>query len=74
MNLSEGQVGKKYIVNYIILEKKLKYRLQILGMTKNAHIQILNKSFNGSLIFKLRGTRFAISNDISNAIIVNEIF
>ena len=70
MYLSQGQVGRKYKVKHIILQNKIKYRLQMLGMTKNTYIQILNKNFNGSLIFKLRGTRFAISRDISNAIIV----
>jgi len=74
MYLSKGQVGRKYKVKYIMLENKIKYRLQMLGMTKNTYIQILNKNFNGSLIFKLRGTRFAISKDIANAIIVDKSF
>ena len=70
MYLSDGQVRRKYKVKHIILENKIKYRLQILGMTKNTYLQVLNKNFNGSLILKLRGTRFAISKEIANAIIV----
>lgn len=70
MYLSEGQVGKKYKVKHIILENKIKYRLKILGMTKNTYLQVLNKNFNGSLILKLRGTRFGISREIANSIIV----
>jgi len=70
MYLSGGQVGRKYKVKHIILGNKIKYRLQILGMTRNTYILVLNKNYNGSLILKLRGTRFAISKDIANAIIV----
>jgi len=74
MYLLEGQVGRKYIIKNFILENKLKHRVQILGMTKFSQVKILNKNFNGALIIKLRGTRFAISSEIANSIIVDKIF
>lgn len=73
MFLSEGQVGRVYIAEGIILDTKLKRRLQVLGLTKNTKVEILNKNLNGSLIFKVRGTRFAISKKISSSIKVEEV-
>lgn len=73
MFLSDGQVGKKYIAEGLMLDNKLKRRLQVLGLTKNTKVEILNKNFNGSLIFKVRGTRFAISKKISSSIKIKEV-
>ena len=72
MFLSDGQVGKKYIIKSIFLEDKIKRRLQVLGLIKNTKIEILNKNFNNSLIFRVRGTRLAISKKIASAIRVEE--
>ena len=73
MFLSDGQVRKKYIIKSIFLEDKLKRRLQVLGLTKDTKIEILNKDFSNSLIFKVRGTRLAISKKIANSIKVEEV-
>ena len=71
MYLSQGKIGKMYKIKNIFLERKIKNRLWVLGMTKETNVKILNKNFNGALILKVRGTRFAICKDISNSIIIN---
>lgn len=73
MFLSDGKIGSIYEAQNIVTDNKIKRRLEVLGLTKGTKIQILNKNINGSLIFKVRGTRFAISKNISSAIRVKKI-
>ena len=40
----------------------------MLGLTKGTNIEVLNNKKSGSLIFKVRGTRFAIGKKIANGI------
>ena len=46
MNLSEGTVGESYTVVGIDLPEKIKRRLQMLGMTKDTSVSILNRKFS----------------------------
>ena len=68
MFLSEGEIGNIYIIINIELDMKIKRRLEIIGLTNRTKVEILNKNMNGSLIIKIRGTRFAISKRISKGI------
>lgn len=68
MTLLEGKIGSSYVINEIDLESNVKRRLQMLGLTKGTSIEILNNKRSGSLIFKVRGTRFAIGKEIANGI------
>ena len=43
-----------------------------MGMITDTNIEILNKKKNGSLIFKVRGTRLAIGKNISKNIYLKE--
>lgn len=72
MQLSECNVGKIYKVKKITLPLELERRLEALGMTDGASVSILNKKGKGILIIKLRGTRFALGNNITKNIEVGE--
>ena len=72
MTLRQGTIGNKYQVKEIQLEDKVKRRLQMLGMTKGTEDRILNNKKSGSIIMKVRGTRFAIGRRIAEGILVEE--
>lgn len=68
MTLADGKIGKLYVVNEINLEANLMRRLQMLGLTQGTSVELLNKKRNGSVIFKVRGTRFAIGSEVAEGI------
>ncbi len=68
MTLDKGIIGKSYQVKNIDLDDKLTKHLQAIGMTKDVIITILNNKHHGTLIIKLRQTRYAIGRHISNKI------
>lgn len=70
MRLLNAKVGDIYKVKSIKLELDVKRRLQMLGLTMGTGIEVLNRKRNGSIIFKVRGTRFAVGKKIANGIIV----
>ena len=70
MTLREGKIGQEYQVRDICLEDKIKRRLQMLGMTKGTGISVLNKKKSGSVILKVRGTRFAVGKKIAEGIVI----
>jgi len=68
MILYEGKMGGTYKIIDIKIEDKIKRRLEVIGLTNGTQIDILNKNMNGSLILKVRGSRFAISKQIAKGI------
>lgn len=70
MTLENGRIGSKYIVEDIKLESGIMRRLQMLGLTQGTSIELLNKKRSGSVIFKVRGTRFAIGSDVAKGILI----
>ena len=70
MTLREGKIGHEYQVRDICLEDKIKRRLQMLGMTKGTGISVLNNKKSGSVILKVRGTRFAVGKKIAEGIVI----
>ncbi len=72
MTLREGKIGQAYRVRDICLEDKVKRRLQMLGMTKGTSIAVLNNKKSGSVILKVRGTRFAVGRQIAEGIVIGE--
>ena len=72
MNLLEGELKKNYRLEHMELEEDVARRLQMLGLTKNATILLLNRKRDGSLIIKVRGTRFAIGKEYASGIYVGE--
>ncbi len=70
MTLSNTSIGENCSVEKIELKDNVKRRLEILGMTKNATIEVLNKKKSGAMIVKVRGTRFAIGKKFADGIYV----
>ncbi len=70
MKLSEGKLGKSYAVKEISLDLPVKRRLEILGMTMNTTVTVVNSKRSGTKIIKVRGTRFALGSDFAKKILV----
>ena len=73
MVLTDGSIGSKYCVMDISLNRETEYRLEALGLTFGSNIEIINKKKNGSLMVRIRGTRFAMGKDIANGISVESL-
>ena len=73
MNVSQAQKGRTYLVKKVNLEGNIERRLEILGMTDQVKLMVLNKKNQGAVIIKVRGTRFAIGKEIADAIEIEEI-
>ena len=70
MELRRGKIGKNYRIIEMSLPVSVEKRLEALGMTKGARIDVLNAKGSGILIVKIRGTRFALGKNITKNIIV----
>lgn len=70
MTLLEGELKQTYRLERMELEAAISRRLQMLGMTENASILVLNRKRDGSMIIKVRGTRFAIGRQYALGIYV----
>ena len=68
MTLNDGEVNAEYIVEKLCLPIHMEKRLQALGMTSGTKVILLNNKSGGTLIIKVRGTRFAIGKGISKNI------
>lgn len=73
MNVSQAQKGRTYLVKKVNLEGNIERRLEMLGMTNQVKLMVLNKKNQGAVIIKVRGTRFAIGKEIADAIEIEEI-
>ncbi len=68
MFLSSAETGRRYIVEKIALPFETQRRLEALGMTHRAPVDVLNRKGKGILIIRLRGTRFALGRNITENI------
>ena len=73
MTLHEGIPGSTYVVESMELNDKVGRRLEALGMIRGTKLEVLNRKKNGTMIFKVRGTRLAIGKEISAGIFVKEV-
>ena len=73
MNVSQAQKGRTYLVKKVNLEGNIERRLEMLGMTDQVKLMVLNKKNQGAVIIKVRGNRFAIGKEIADAIEIEEI-
>ena len=73
MTLNFAEIGGVYIIDDMRLPQKTQKRLEALGMTHGTKIQVINTKDRGTMIVKVRGTRFAIGRDISANIDVTEV-
>lgn len=70
MCLLDCKVGDTLFVSAIELDANVKRRFEILGLTCDTRIEVLNKKRAGSMIIKVRGTRFAVGARFAAGIIV----
>ena len=73
MTLNQGMIGSTYRIEDMTLPQNTERRLEALGMTHGTTIQVINTKDRGTMIIKVRGTRFAIGRDISAKIDVTEV-
>ena len=73
MTLNLAVIGGIYLIEDMRLPQKTEKRLEALGMTHGTKIQVINTKDRGTMIVKVRGTRFAIGRDISANIDVTEV-
>lgn len=72
MSLFEGLKGNNYEIKGLYVEEGITRRLQALGLNDGTLVTVLNRKKNGALIIRVRGTRLAIGNHISQGIEVEE--
>ena len=68
MTILEGTVKHDYIVTDIVINEAVMRRLASLGINSGTKLQMLNKKKNGTVIIKVRGTRWAMGRDIAGGI------
>ena len=73
MTLNHGVIGTVYKIESMQLPQKTEKRLEALGMTHGTKIQVINTKDRGTMIVKVRGTRFAMGRDITGNIEVTEV-
>ena len=72
MTITEGHIDKSYIVTDISMEGPVMRRLEALGINSGTKLRLMNRKRNGTVIIKVRGTRWAIGRDIAWGILVDE--
>lgn len=65
MTILEGTVRENYIVTDIRMEENITRRLEALGINSGTHLKLMNRKKNGTVIIKVRGTRWAVGKDIA---------
>ena len=74
MNLNDSNIHKTYrVVEVSGLELPVERRLEALGLTEGTSVTILNKKNRGTVIVKVRGTRFAVGQNIAAGIRIEEV-
>lgn len=68
MKLSQGNKEQTYTIKELSVPKQTQDRLQSLGMTQDTSIEIVQKKHNGTMVINLRGTRFALGDQITKNI------
>lgn len=68
MTLDKGAVGQSYTVEKIDLPQQVEHRLEAIGMTLGTKVTVLGSKDHGTLILKVRGSRFALGRGITEKI------
>lgn len=71
MTLRNAEIGCALRVGSVNLPKSTSRRLEMLGLTGNSIVTILNRKRNGAVIVNIRGTRFALGKEIAEGIEVS---
>lgn len=72
MTLLEGKKGGLYQVGDISGDPQITRRLEALGILEGTKVEILNQKKSGATIIKVRGTRWALGEDIARGIEAKE--
>lgn len=73
MKLYEGQKGGVFQVVRMNLPVQTERRLEVLGMLEGTRVTVMNRKKHGAMIIKIRGTRFAVGQNITERIEVKEV-
>lgn len=74
MYLSEGSIGSTYeIISFGKLSPATMRRLESLGMTPGTALDVLNNKSHGTLIVRVRESRYAVGRTITAQIDVKEV-
>ncbi len=68
MTLDKGKTGEEYAVTALSLPEAVAHRLEALGMTIGTQVAVLERKDGGSMVLKVRGTRFAVGKGITKKI------
>ena len=60
------------MIDNISLPLQTEKRLEALGMTQGTPVEVLNRKSGGTMIVRVRGTRFALGKGITKNIEVTE--
>ena len=71
MKLNQGEIAGTSQVIKVDVRKDLKRRLEVLGMTGGTVLEVMNKKSGGTMIVKIRGTRFALGKKITENVEVS---
>lgn len=70
MTILDGIINHAYTVTGISIEENIMRRLESLGINSGTRLLMMNRKRNGTVIIKVRGTRWAIGRDIAVGILV----
>ena len=72
MKLSDGVMGKTYLVVRVEVAERITRRLEALGINEGIPVLVMNRKKNGTVIIKVRGTWLALGTKIASGIEVKE--
>lgn len=72
MKLNETPIKQDFKIVRVQEEERLLRRLEALGILEGTRVHVLNRKRNGATIIKVRGSRWALGNDIAQGIEVEE--
>lgn len=73
MKLNQAEILQNYRITSVREQEKIQRRLEALGILEGTKVVVLNRKNNGSTIIKVRGTRWALGNEIAEGIEVEEL-
>ena len=73
MKLNQADILQNYRITSVQEQEKIQRRLEALGIREGTKVVVLNRKRNGSTIIKVRGSRWALGNEIAEGIEVEEL-
>ena len=65
MKLNQADILQNYRITSVQEQEKIQRRLEALGILEGTKVVVLNRKRNGSTIIKVRGSRWALGNEIA---------